>query len=152
MKTILALDMARVFGWAWVKPDGSSMSGEVDLGKDRANSQRLRIFEAWLVHELEGRKPDLLAYEAPVVRGKYPNFLGIQLEAIVLLVCEKMGVSYIATPPTTIKKHATGYGRAEKKDMIEAARKRWGVDVGNKEDNRADALCLGAWALSEVEL
>lgn len=152
MKTVLALDMATRLGWAWVKSDRSSMSGEIDLGKKRSLGERLRIFEAWLIHELGAHKADLIAYEHPVIYGRFPNILGVQLEGVLLLVCERLGVSYIAAGPTKIKKHATGKGNAKKPAMIAAARARWGVEVGDKEDNRADALCLGAWALSEVEL
>lgn len=51
--------------------------------------------------------------------------------------------------PTTVKKFATGYGRASKEEMIAAARKRWGPGV--KTEHEADALWICAWGITRVE-
>jgi len=55
-------------------------------------------------------------------------------------ICDSIGVPYRGVPIGTIKKRATGYGRASKSDMIEAARKMWRVEMT---DDQADA----AWVL-----
>ena len=55
-------------------------------------------------------------------------------------VCDSAEVAYRGVPIGTIKKRATGYGRASKAQMIEAAQTMWGVPMS---DDQADA----AWCL-----
>jgi Holliday junction resolvasome RuvABC endonuclease subunit len=43
-----------------------------------------------------------------------------------------------------LKKHATGKGNAQKPEMQEAAKARWGIDLSEDE---ADATWAGAYAL-----
>jgi Holliday junction resolvasome RuvABC endonuclease subunit len=54
----------------------------------------------------------------------------------------RLAVPYLEVPPTTLKKYATGNGKAGKYDVIKAAGKHLGYDGTN--DNEADALWLRA--------
>jgi Holliday junction resolvasome RuvABC endonuclease subunit len=54
---------------------------------------------------------------------------------------------------STVKKYATGSGRAEKPDMIHAAKQKF-VDLDVDDDNAADAvhiLCYGMSAKYQLE-
>lgn len=65
-----------------------------------------------------------------------------ELRGILFLVCDIKGLPEPTTVnPITLKKWATGNGRAQKKDMIFMAKRRWGIDCGN-DDNYADAVHL----------
>lgn len=149
MSKILVLDMATQLGWAWCKP-GCQISGTMRLeGKSRP--QRLHHFRLWLIEQFEWKTPDALVYEQPIAWGKRVNPFGFHLEGIALQLCEERLISVVSGNISTVKKWAAGKGNADKEAMQAAAARLW-PGVVLEDDNQADALCLGAWALSEVEL
>ncbi len=63
-----------------------------------------------------------------------------EFRGILCLVCAQLGLpqpSFINV--STVKKWATGDGKADKKKMMEYCKKRWGIDVNGKDD-LADAI------------
>jgi len=76
---------------------------------------------------------------APIVYGGF--------RAIVEAWSCNRGIPVRVVNPTQLKKAATGYGRANKDQMSEAAARRWRVPLATVgDDNAADAMCLlGAW-------
>ncbi len=103
-------------------------------------------FRDWLRDWLEQEKPEQLWYEE-VRRWSSGDaakaYCG--LRAVMLMECELRGVLVVGAAVGTIKKHATGSGRASKDEMIEAAWKRWGVRT--KSDDESDALAILSLAL-----
>ncbi|MFI6814460.1 hypothetical protein ACIBG7_18760 [Nonomuraea sp. NPDC050328] len=59
-----------------------------------------------------------------------------------------LGVPYVAIPPTTLKKYATGRGNATKPDMRVALIKRAELDL--RDDNQVDAWWLRAAGLDRL--
>lgn len=141
MKRILALDMATKTGWA----SGTS-SGTEDFRKKAGDSRGMIYirFEAWLTEICGYIEPELIVYERPHARGRAANELLNGLLAHLQAYCERCGIEYTDCPSTTLKKFATGKGNASKEMMIDAYRKRLGVDP--IDDNHADAWWLHAWA------
>lgn len=141
---VLALDLATQTGWA-IAHDGVLIDvGTLDLGRDLSQGERLCKLWGWLISRLD---TDLVVCEQPHLRGGGSFYLA-GLAAVVILWGEVHGVAYAGVHTATLKKHATGNGRAEKPAMVAAAAKRWGIEPGS--DDEADALCLLAWALEEV--
>ena len=62
--------------------------------------------------------------------------------------CEIRDLKYTPIHSATLKKFATGSGRASKEAMLEIARDRWGVHIAD--DNEADALWLMEYARKEI--
>ncbi len=60
--------------------------------------------------------------------------------AILHSYCDERGIAYSGVPIGTIKKRATGSGRANKEDMVRASHREWGVSMTH---DQADA----AWTL-----
>lgn len=63
-----------------------------------------------------------------------------EFRGILCLVCAQLGLpqpTFINV--STVKKWATGDGKADKKKMMEYCKKRWGIDVNGKDD-LADAI------------
>jgi Holliday junction resolvasome RuvABC endonuclease subunit len=145
--TICALDIATTTGYA------SSASGVVMSGtfkcrqspKEQWGSCFLR-FKRWLRQWLEQEKPDKLWYEE-IRRWSSGDaakaYCG--LRAVMLMECHIYGIEVVGVAVGTIKKHATGSGKASKEQMIEAAWKRWGIKA--KDDNEADALGILSLAI-----
>ena len=60
--------------------------------------------------------------------------------AILQMVCAEHSIALNGIPVGTIKKHATGNGRATKQMMIDAAREK--LNYKGNDDNEADALWI----------
>lgn len=74
---------------------------------------------------------------APIVYGS--------LRSIVEAWACNWKIPVLTVNPSTLKKAATGNGRAKKPEMRAAAARRWSI-VEVADDNHADALCiLGCW-------
>lgn len=82
---------------------------------------------------------DLVVYERPFGRGMDATRCGWGIAGVVEGIATKHGWACTDTDPQTIKKFATGKGRAEKPEMIAAAQ-RMGYTGSN--EHEADAFCL----------
>lgn len=100
------------------------------------------IFD-WISKEIlfVSNKDILVAYE------KVSRHIGIHaahmygaITGILELICERRGVEYTNIHVLTIKKIATGSGKASKTDMINAAIEKWKITPSD--DNAADSLWI----------
>lgn len=145
---ILALDMATTTGWA-AKTETGVTSGTHKLTLRRGESEGMRFlrFRAWVKDILELVQPDVVAYEAPHHRGGHATALAVGLRTILLAEVASRGIEHTSVHTATLKKHATGNGRASKDEMIAAACQ---LGYAPSDDNEADALHVLHWALEEV--
>lgn len=134
---ILAIDPGLHMGWAF----NDGMHGvELFQPKPRESTgMKFVRFRAWLVEVIEKLKPDLVVFEATHTRYMQAAASGFGFSAHIEAICSEHAVDYTAVQPGEVKKHATGNGRANKKQMLEAARARWN---GVSDDNEADALWI----------
>ncbi len=146
---ILALDLGTRTGWA-CRPQSTVISGVENFTpkpptKTRAKAhpgQRFYDFQAWLYRQ--GHKygdPTAIHYEA-VARhtGTRAAHVYGGLLAIMLAYAHDLEIPVTGHAVGTIKKHATGSGRADKDDMCAAATVRVGREI--EDDNEADAICI----------
>lgn len=137
---ILALDPATNCGWA--HSDGPSGTWDLSIRRDESAGMRLIRLRGKLNELLKSQGVDVIVYEA--ARNAAPKMQGAlviqaKLESVIVTFCEDNGIEYRGYSPTEVKKHATGKGTASKDQMIAAAKQKFGVDVG-EDDNQADAL------------
>jgi len=149
---ILALDLAKVVGWA-TKHD-SFNSGVKDLSPKKGESTGMVFirFRAWLDEMLRISGAKMVIYEKPLVgtmRNGNVAQIAYGLSAIVQEVCENHKVDYTNIMPAELKKHATGKGNANKEKMLEAAKAKW-PDIEIIDHNHADALWLLDYAKNVV--
>ena len=145
---ILALDLGTHTGWAYT--DGTALESgtqTLDLRRGESPGMRFLRFRRWLDDMLRGLRPALVAYEAPHHRGGAATEVAVGFSTRVLEQCADLGIEHVSVHTATLKKHATGSGRAGKDDMIRAASERWGRTPAT--DDEADALCLLAYAVDE---
>jgi Holliday junction resolvasome RuvABC endonuclease subunit len=136
---ILALDLATRFGYAlWDSSEGLVKSGFGQLPVGGPPGKRFAAFHL----ALRGLAPTLneIAYEdAWHQRGRAAAvFHG--LVAMMQVHAYQVGATLHPLAVATIKKHATGSGRADKAEMMKAATARWGVEC--QTDDHGDALCV----------
>lgn len=146
---VLALDLATVTGHATLA-NGVITSGSQDFARYAGSKSRPRehsgqpfaSFRRWLHTKVLEDKPHAIVYEE-VMRWMsassahtFGGLRGIMLEACCIhtLPCYPYSVG-------TIKKHFTGFGNADKADMMTEARRRW-PDLDLTDSNEADALAI----------
>ena len=154
---ILALDLGTKTGWAFgdTKNENSQMthiySGMQDFSLKRGESPGMRLlnFDKWIYEMLAKHKPKMAAYEMPHQRGGHSTQLLMSMLGIFHVACEKAGVEYSSVHSASLKKSATGSGKASKEDMISIAGTKFNRNI--IDDNEADALHILAWAQDSVE-
>ncbi len=144
---ILAIDIGTKTGWASAIRSGCHINSgcenftpkpETKKRKAEHPGQRFSSFACWLN---EQDIPDLVVYErvARHVGTRAAHVYGGLLAILMDWACTyEVPIKGVAV--TSIKKHATGSGRADKQQMMDAASTiaHRGID----DDNEADAICL----------
>lgn len=146
---ILALDCATKTGWCLLKDGRVYESGVEDFSKRRGESNGAMFlrFRHWLNQLVDRDDVHLVVYEQAHHRGGAATEIGVNLTGRVQETCTQSEVEYVAVHTTTIKKHASGKGNADKAVMMERAREVLGRPP--IDDNEADAVLLALYAFSE---
>jgi Holliday junction resolvasome RuvABC endonuclease subunit len=145
-----ALDIATKTGWA--TNIHGKRSGTVEFAVKRGESPSMRFLRcrAWL-NEMWGLlngKIQLIAYEQAHHRGGAATAVCVGLATEVQAFAAEHDIELMPVHTATLKKFATGNGRASKSDMIRAASAR-GWNPQN--DNEADAALLLEYAVNELK-
>lgn len=90
--------------------------------------------------QIESCTPDLAVIEGYSYASPYQLPKSGELAGVLKLVLEQQGIRYIVVPPTTLKKFATGSGRATKDIVVKEVFKRWKFDTNSHD--LADAFVL----------
>lgn len=132
---ILGLDLSpNSPGWA----DESSVGLITCPVKD--SMLRLRWHRDNWTSYLNANSPDLVVIEGYAFGMKYNREALAEVGGVVRLAIFDFGIPFVEVPPQTLKKYATGSGKAHKDEVIAAAVKRSGVDI--KKNDEADAWWL----------
>lgn len=121
--TILALDLGLSVGWAVsTGPSGTKAfkthEGDWGITLDR--------FDEWLKVTIAEHKAIILAWEMPWF-GNTGSAAPVLhwMEGVCILRATRSSCIRRTKPPASIKKHATGNGRAKRPEMLAAAQARW---------------------------
>lgn len=151
---ILALDLGDTTGWAARFVDGATASGVLDLGlrdhehpgarwpRVRRSLEDLvrRVGARWIVWER------IVAYSGGLASKQGLYGLEVQLVEVVAL----LGLETKTVNAMTLKKWATGTGKATKADMRSAAAARWpGLSFATHDE--VDARWILEWAMHELQ-
>lgn len=138
---ILSLDLATKTGWCTEAQSGVQT---FDVKRGESPGMRFLRCRAWL-NEIYSLVPGLsvICYEQAHHRGGAATQCGVGLVTVVLEFAAKNDLETMPIHSATLKKWATGNGRAGKPDMIKAA-----IRMGYKpiDDNEADACLLYEYA------
>lgn len=138
---IIGLDPATLCGWSIVKDGKLIASGTWNLKGGRHEGGGMRYLRARRYFEELLINTDVTAVAYEEVRrhqGVDAAHVYGGIVGQVTAVCEEKGVPFKAIPVATIKKLATGSGKANKDAMIAAANNHFGISV--IDDNEADAI------------
>lgn len=147
---ILALDCATRTGFAWIKDGKLVESGVQDFSKRRgeSNGGMFFRFRTWLSNILDGMKGDnddiIVVYEQAHHRGGAATEIAVNLTGRVQEACASRSIEFATVHTATLKKFATGKGKADKSEMVTWAANRTGKLIAD--DNEADAIAIAYWA------
>jgi len=143
---ILALDLGRNFAWAWRYARGGIAAGHLEL--DGIRSHRMGQLAKLLPGIFETSHFDVIVYETPFARGRDATRSLWGMAGIIEACATNANLAVLDVAVPTIKKFATGHGKAPKDDMIAAAQK-FGYRGTN--EHEADAVCLLCYAEANCE-
>lgn len=139
---ILGLDCGTKTGWCLMEDGKIIASGIEDFSKKRGESNGFMFlkFRNWLNYILSYHKPNIVVYEQAHHRGGAATEIGVNLTGRIQEVCTNLEIEYAPVHTATLKKFATGNGRAKKSEMMNAAKKLLGRDP--VDDNESDAVLI----------
>ena len=147
---ILSLDTATKTGWA--TNIHGRRSGVIEFALKRGESPGMRFLRcrSWLNEMLKllSGQIDVIVYEQAHHRGGAATAVCVGFVTEVQAFAAEHNIELMPVHTATLKKFATGSGRANKKDMVQAAiRRGW-----NPQDhNEADASLLLEYGLNELK-
>lgn len=142
---IIAFDLGKNFAWA--TNHRTPMTGHWFLDGARAHRQgSLQKYLTLLFLTTKGL--EVAVYETPFARGRDATRSLWGIAGIIEACATNAGLPVVDVAVPTIKKFATGHGKACKEDMIAAAQ-RMGYKGSN--EHEADAVCLLRYAEANLE-
>jgi Holliday junction resolvasome RuvABC endonuclease subunit len=148
--TILALDLATLTGYA-LGADSITLSGTQSFApeKNAHPATRFAKFNRWLAFMLKSYDFNLIAYEAPHYRGGPATEVLVGLSTRVEEHAAEANIRCVKVHSLTLKKFATGNGRADKAEMLIQASVMWPAKKFS-DDNECDACWIWQWAHDKI--
>ncbi len=92
---------------------------------------------------LEKLRPDAVAVEELFFNTNVTTGIAVaQARGVIVLACAQQGCPVFQYTPLQVKQAVVGYGRAEKKQVMEMTRVMLGLDKIPRPDDAADALAV----------
>ena len=154
---VLGADLATRSGVTYDRPDGSVVhdSHRCPGAREGDYGPLFLSFDVWWCRTLAAAQPARVAFESPMRvvgfgKSTRPTNQGtlrvvMGLAAIAELRCAERGIPCFEVNISTVKKHFTGSGKAEKADMMKMCRTLgWPVE----DNDQADAAALWSYVKS----
>lgn len=138
---ILALDCATKTGFCLLNAGKIVESGVMDFSKKRGESNGMMFFRFrnWL-NSLLDYGVGLAVYEQAHHRGGAATEICVNLTGRVQEACAERQIEFTTVHSGTLKKWATGHGKAEKAEMMKVAAQSLGR--APEDDNESDAVLI----------
>lgn len=96
------------------------------------------------LEELIGQfRPDALAIEELFFNNNVTTGIGVaQARGVILMTAEKAGLPIYEYNPSQVKQAVVGYGKAEKRQVMDMTRRILGLSAVPKPDDAADAVAI----------
>ena len=92
---------------------------------------------------LEQFRPEAMAVEELFFTNNITTGIGVaQARGVILLAAEKRGVPIFEYSPSQVKQAVVGYGKAEKRQVMDMTRRLLGLAAPPKPDDAADAVAV----------
>ena len=155
---ILGIDpgLARVgYGVIDVEPRNGNQEGSqrmVDCGiirtdPGRSEGERMVEIARDLRQIIRIHQPELASVEKFFFYRSSNTIAVVQARGVLIMTLTRFGLPIVEFPPMQIKQALTGYGHADKDEVLEAVMRELNLDTPPRPDDAADALAvaLTAW-------
>ena len=117
--------------------------GVITTPAHTALSSRLEIIYADLNQVIEAFRPDVVAIEELFFNTNITTGISVAHgRGVILLACRQSGLKIYEYTPLQVKQAVVGYGRAEKKQVMEMVKRLCCLSEAPKPDDAADAVAL----------
>lgn len=148
MKKILGIDPGfATIGFGLIAAERGSVQmlryGAITTPAGMEFSQRLKLIYDDMTELLEILKPDAVSVEELFFNTNITT--GIQVahgRGVILLACTKCGVPIFEYTPIQVKQAVAGYGRAEKRQVMDMTKRLLHLEKTPRPDDAADGLAL----------
>ena len=148
MKRILGIDPGfSTIGFGLIAAERGSVQmlryGAITTPAGMEFSQRLKLIYDDMTELLEILKPDAVSVEELFFTTNITT--GIQVahgRGVILLACPKCGVPIFEYTPLQVKQAVAGYGRAEKRQVMDMTKRLLHLEKTPRPDDAADGLAL----------
>ena len=146
--TILGIDPGiATVGFGVIKAEGSRNSlvrcGAITTEKGLHLSVRLSQVYDDVCELIRMFEPDVISIEELFFNTNLKTGIAVaHARGVILLAGEKMGIPMYEYTPLQVKQAVTGYGRAEKRQVMEMVRRLLGMNEVARPDDASDALAL----------
>ena len=145
---ILGIDPGlAIVGWGVVEYKNSKFKtlgyGAITTPKEMKTEQRLKKIYDDLAEIIKKYRPDHVAIEELFFNTNITTGIRVsEARGVVLLSARKHGLEIAEYTPLQAKQAVVGYGRAEKKQVMEMVRQLLNLKAVPKPDDTADALAI----------
>ena len=145
---ILGIDPGyAIVGWGVVQYEGGRFQAQ-DFGAVTTTSgtpflQRLDVIYEQLIAILTHHKPDAMAIEKLYFKNNQKTAIEVaEARGVILLAAQRCGVPVFEYTPLQVKSAVTGFGQAQKPQVMEMTRRLLRLQAVPKPDDTADALAI----------
>lgn len=136
-----------IVGWGVLRYERGRFTplafGAVETPAGMEFSRRLEIIHSELTALFDRHKPDALAVEKLYFKNNQKTAIDVaQARGVILLAAKQSGVPLYEYTPLQVKSAVTGYGKAEKPQVMEMTRRLLRLAAVPKPDDTADALAI----------
>ena len=145
---ILGIDPGiAIVGWGVVEGENGRFApveyGAITTGPESPVEDRLEAVYAELDDIIRRHKPDAVSVEELFWNtNQKTGIIVAEARGVILLAARRNNVPIFEYTPLQVKQSVTGYGRAEKKQVITLVSMMLNLDEPPKPDDTADALAL----------
>ena len=134
-------------GFGLIEAEGSSLRllqyGVITTPKELPFPQRLQVLYDDLVRLVEVTAPDAAAVEELFWGHNITTGIGVSHgRGVILLALQKSGVPIFEYTPMQVKQAVVGYGKAEKRQVMDMTRRLLHMERVARPDDAADAIAI----------
>lgn len=143
-------------GFGVVEKNGTTITpvnyGVIETYKDQSDLERLNIVYEGIAELIATYRPAFMGVETLYFNTNITTGIKVaQARGVILLAGHRQNVPIIPVTPLQVKQQLTGYGRADKKQVIEMVKRMMHITKKIDPDDAADALAIGLTAIYRVE-
>lgn len=145
---ILGIDPGfAIVGFGVLRSEGGKQSlqscGAITTPAGLSLPTRLLQIENDMAQLLEAFHPDAMAIEELFFTNNITTGIGVaQARGVILTAAERAGVSIYEYSPSEVKLAVTGYGKAEKRQVMDMVKRLLNLKTVPKPDDAADAVAI----------